>query len=132
MKILSILAAVGFAAALTMGTAHADDHDKATPDNAAKANKATPKKGVKAAGKEVTLSGEMICGKCGLKETDKCQNVLKVADAGAETKYYLAENDASEKAHAKVCGGPSKATVKGTVSEAGGKKVLTASNVKYD
>ncbi len=85
-----------------------------------------------AAGKEVTLKGEMVCGKCALKESEKCGGVLKVTDAGKETKYYLADNATSEKAHAKICGGSAKATVKGTVAEDAGKKVLTASDVKYE
>ncbi len=82
----------------------------------------------KAAGGEVTLSGEMSCGKCSLKETEKCQNVLKVG----EDKYYLAQNDTAKGAHKKICQAPAKATVKGTVAEDGGKKTLTASEIKYE
>jgi hypothetical protein len=90
-----------------------------------------------AKGKPVTLSGTMVCGKCTLNETAKCQNVLKVTRAGkgtgkeAEVKYYLAENDVAEKGHEEVCSGEHKATVKGTVAEEGGKKILTASSIKY-
>jgi hypothetical protein len=82
-------------------------------------------------GKPVTLSGTMVCGKCALNETEKCQNVLKVTKAGKEEKYYLAANDVAEKNHEKVCSEEHKATVKGTVAEEAGKKVLTASSIKY-
>jgi hypothetical protein len=82
-------------------------------------------------GKAVTLSGTMVCGKCSLNETEKCQNVLKVTKAGKEEKYYLAANDVAEKNHEKVCSDEHKATVKGTVAEEAGKKVLTASSIKY-
>ena len=84
-----------------------------------------------AKGKPVTLSGTMICAKCSLSESDECQNVLKVTKAGKEEKYYLAANDVAEKNHEQVCSGEHKATVKGTVSEEEGKKVLTASSIKY-
>lgn len=82
-------------------------------------------------GKAVTLKGTMTCGKCALAETEKCQNVLKVGKAGQEVKYYLAANDLAEKNHEQVCGGEAKATVKGTVAEEAGKKVLTATSIKY-
>lgn len=83
-------------------------------------------------GGKVTLSGEMTCAKCGLKEADKCQNVLKVTDGGAETKYYLVQNPVAKDNHKKVCGGNAKATVTGSVKEEGGKKMLTASEIKYE
>ena len=72
-----------------------------------------------------------MCGKCALNETPKCQNVLKVTKAGKEEKYYLADNAVAEKNHDQVCSGEHKATVKGTVAEDAGKKVLTASSIKY-
>src|SRR5262245_49150000 len=82
--------------------------------------------------KEVTLKGEMVGGKCSLKETEKCQNVLKVSEGGKETKYYLVHDDVSKKAHGKVCSAAAKATVKGKVKDEGGKKVVTASAVTYE
>ena len=111
---------------MTIGLAGvATAEDKAAEKPAAEAPKADK------ASKPVTLSGTMVCGKCALNETPKCQNVLKVTKAGKEEKYYLAENDVSEKNHEKVCSGEHKATVKGTVAEDAGKKVLTASSIKY-
>jgi hypothetical protein len=113
-----------FAIALGASALAADKAEK--PAKAEKAPKADKKGG------EVTLSGEMVCGKCTLHETTKCQNVLKVTDAGKETKYYLAQNDVAKSNHEHVCSAPEKATVKGTVSEDGGKKVLTASEIKFE
>jgi hypothetical protein len=122
----SVVASTVFAFAISLG-ASALAADKA--EKPAKAEKAA--KGDKKGG-EVTLSGEMVCGKCTLHETTKCQNVLKVTDAGKETKYYLAQNDVAKSNHEHVCSAPEKATVKGTVSEDGGKKVLTASEIKFE
>jgi hypothetical protein len=94
--------------------------------------KAGEKAGDKAAAGEVTLKGTMVCGKCSLKESDKCQNVLKVTESGKEVKYFLADNDVAQKNHGPVCGGTSPATVKGKVSSEGAKKVLAASEIKYE
>jgi hypothetical protein len=117
--------------ALAFG-ARAAEEKAEKPAKAEKAEKA-PKaaKAEKPAGAEVTLSGDMMCGKCVLKETAKCQNVLKVTEAGKETKYYLAQNEVAKTNHKHVCSSTDKATVKGTVSEEGGKKVLTASEIKF-
>ncbi len=81
---------------------------------------------------EVSLSGEMMCGKCSLKETEGCQNVLKVSEGGKDTNYYLVHNALSKSNHGKVCKGTAKATVKGTVAEDGGKKSLTPTDIKYE
>jgi hypothetical protein len=81
----------------------------------------------------VTLKGDMVCAKCALHESDKCQGVLKVSEAGKETRYYLAENKVAKEHHKPVCSGAvKKATVTGTVSEAEGKKLITASSIKYE
>lgn len=92
---------------------------------------AAPAPAAAKAAKEVTLKGTMVCAKCTLHEGEKCQNVLKVKAGGKETAYYLAENAIAEENHDKVCSEPAKATVKGTVGEAEGKKTLTASSIKY-
>lgn len=132
----AILLSTAFAFVLSSGAAlagedkhqHADKSAKA--EKSAKADKSAAGKAEKKAG-EVTLSGEMVCGKCTLSETKKCQNVLKVTDAGKETKYYLADNATAKENHGPVCSGSQKATVAGTVAEEGGKKVLTASKIDY-
>jgi hypothetical protein len=117
-----------FAFAIALGATGAHAADKA--EKPAKAEKAA--KSDKKAGAEVTLAGELVCAKCALHESNKCQNVLKVTDAGKETKYYLAQNDVAKSNHEHVCSAPEKATVKGVVSEDAGKKVLTASEIKFD
>lgn len=131
MKSACIAAAFAFAVSLaTAGVASAGgEKAEKTDKTAEKAEKTATKKA--AATAPVTLSGEMTCGKCGLSETDKCQNVLKVKDGAAETKYYLVHNEVAKKNHSKVCNGTSKATVKGSVSEEAGKKVLAASEITY-
>ena len=89
-----------------------------------------------AKGKEVTLSGDLGCGKCNFKTTKECQNVLKVSEGGKDVMYYLAKNDLSEQNHEAVCSGPKPATVTGVLSEEGKgakkKKVLTASAIKMN
>ena len=101
--------------------------------SADKAEKAAAKADKKA-GAEVTLSGDMMCAKCELKEAPKCQNVLKVTDGGKDTLYYLAANKVSKANHEAVCSGTKPAMVKGVLSEEGKgadkKKVLTASEIK--
>jgi|GEM_PF-5585694 len=101
--------------------------------HAAGASGGSPSAGAKAGAKkgEVTLTGQLTCAKCGLKEASVCQNVLRVSDAGAktETKYYLAKNDVAEAHHEQVCGGQVAATVTGRVTEQAGKKILTASAI---
>jgi hypothetical protein len=82
-----------------------------------------------AADKEVTLKGIMVCGKCALKETEKCSNVLIVKDGDKEVKYYLQDKGVDETFHkGKICTaglkGP-EATVTGTVVEKDGKQLLT-------
>src|SRR5437763_14387772 len=87
-----------------------------------------------AKGKEVTLSGDLGCGKCNFKTTKECQNVLKVSEGGKDVMYYLAKNDVSDKNHDEVCSGSKPATVTGVVSDEGKgakkKKLLTASAIQ--
>lgn len=149
MRSICIAAAFLFAVSLAIGgTAGAADTAAKAEKSAEKAEKSADKaeksaekaeksatkaekSAKKMAGAPVTLTGDMTCGKCGLSETDKCQNVLKVAEGGAETKYYLVHNDVAKKNHSKVCQGSAKATVKGTVAEDGGKKTLAATEITY-
>jgi hypothetical protein len=105
----------------------------ASPASTWAADKAPPAKAEKKAGaKEVTLTGNMVCAKCVLHEAKECQNVLQVTEGGAETKYYLAPNKVAKEHHEEVCGKTAKATVTGKVSEKGGKKLLTASDIKIE
>jgi len=81
--------------------------------------------------KETTITGNMVCGKCTLHETEKCQNVVQVTENGATVNYYLKQNEVSKKEHSAVCHGDSeKVTVTGTVAETDGKKTLTPTKIE--
>ncbi len=81
----------------------------------------------------VTVSGDLQCAKCTLKEAGakSCQDVLVVAGTGgaAETRYYLVKNSVAEKA-GHVCQGTKSVAVTGTVSEKDGKKWITATKIE--
>lgn len=81
---------------------------------------------------EITITGNMVCGKCTLHETAECQNVVQVTDAdGKTTNYYLKMNKVSKDAHDPICqGGSEKVTVTGTVKEKDGKKTMTPSKIE--
>lgn len=81
-------------------------------------------------GKTVTITGEGKCGKCSLKETDTCQNVIQTKEDGKTVTYYVTKNDIADKFHGKVCKGTKKVTAKGTVKEVNGKKQLTVTDIK--
>jgi len=82
-------------------------------------------------GKETTITGNMVCGKCKLHETEKCQNVVQVTENGATVNYYLKQNEVSKAQHEAVCHGDTeKVTVTGTVKEKEGKKTLTPSKIE--
>ena len=80
--------------------------------------------------KEVTITGNMVCGKCTLHETKSCQNVVQVEKDGKTVNYYLKQNDVSKAAHDPICGGSSeKVTVTGTVKEKDGKQIMTPTKI---
>ncbi len=81
-------------------------------------------------GKPVTLKGEGKCGKCGLKETDKCQNVIQVEKNGKKTTYYLVQNDVSKKFHENLCKESKKISVVGTCKKVGDKLEVTATKIE--
>ena len=84
-----------------------------------------------APGKEVTITGSMVCGKCALHLTDTCQNVVQVTQDGKTVNYFLTHNDVSKAAHGAVCGGtPEKVTVTGTLVEKKGKEILTPTKIE--
>jgi Family of unknown function (DUF6370) len=83
------------------------------------------------AGKQATITGSMVCGKCTLHETKSCQNVVQVTKDGKTVNYYLIQNDTSKAAHGAICGGDSeKVTVTGAVEEKDGKEVMTPSKIE--
>lgn len=81
--------------------------------------------------KEVTITGNMVCGKCTLHETKSCQNVVQVMNGTNTVNYYLKQNDVSKAAHDPICnGGSEKVTVTGTVKEKNGKEMMTPSKIE--
>jgi hypothetical protein len=81
--------------------------------------------------KEVTLTGQAVCGKCVLHETKECQNVLQIQKDGKTVNYYLAQNDISRAFHDNICTtSGEKVTVTGTVSEKDGKETMIASKIE--
>jgi hypothetical protein len=83
------------------------------------------------AGKDVTITGSMVCAKCVLHETKSCQNVVQVTQDGKTVNYYLKHNAVSKDAHEAICGGtPEKVTVTGTVEEKDGKEMMTPTKIE--
>ena len=84
-----------------------------------------------AGGKETTITGNMVCGKCTLHETATCQNVVQVTQDGKTVNYYLKMNKVSKDAHGPICHGDSeKVTVTGTVKEKDGKEMMTPTKIE--
>jgi len=83
-----------------------------------------------AADKEVTITGQGMCAKCQLHETDKCQNAIQTQEDGKTVTYYLTHNKVSKEFHENLCKESKKVTATGTVKEKDGKKMLTASKIE--
>ena len=83
-----------------------------------------------AADEAKTITGEGKCGKCSLKETDSCQNVIQAKEDGKTVTYYLTKNEVANKFHSNVCTKTQKVTAKGTVKEVNGKRELTVTEIK--
>lgn len=79
---------------------------------------------------DVTITGEGKCGKCALKETKSCQNVIQVTKDGKTQTYYLVQNDVSKKFHENVCQDTKKVTATGSVKTVDGKQELTVSKIE--
>ena len=82
-----------------------------------------------AADKEKTVTGEGQCGKCSLKKTEKCQNVIVAKESGKEVVYYL-KGEESDKFHkGNLCSGKHETKAKGTLKEVDGKLELTVTEI---
>jgi len=89
----------------------------------------------KAEGKEVTVTGEITCAKCGLKVegVTKCATVIKGKAKGSDKEeVYYFDTDSSKKNHKAICTEAKKGTVTGTISEKDGKMIVTVKDVKFD
>jgi len=80
--------------------------------------------------KEITITGEAKCGKCALKETEKCQNVIQVEKEGKKTTYYIVHDDVAKAFHKNVCTETKKATATGTSKKVDGKLQFTAKKIE--
>ena len=80
--------------------------------------------------KEGTLKGAIVCGKCTLKETDKCSNVLQVKVKDKTVNYFLKDKGKKEKYHSCAPDSQKEATVTGVVTTVKGKKYITPSKVE--
>ena len=86
---------------------------------------------VDTASKEVTITGNAVCAKCTLHESDKCQTVIQTQVAGKAVNYYLTDNDVSKAFHKNICSGPGeKVPATGTITEKDGKQMLTVSKIE--
>ena len=80
---------------------------------------------------QTTLTGLLVCGKCKLHITDKCQNVLQVQKDGQTVNYFLTQNKVSTDFHPNICQNDGEnVTVTGTVSEDNGTNILTATKIE--
>jgi hypothetical protein len=82
--------------------------------------------------KEVKLTGTLVCGKCSLKMTPKCSNVLQVKEGDKTVNYFLDDKGNGEAYHEGVCGGDKieGVTVVGTVTEKDSKKWVKPTKVE--
>jgi hypothetical protein len=90
--------------------------------------------GAEEKGKEVKLEGILVCGKCALKETDDCSNVVQVKDGDKTVNYYIKDEGKKEDYHKKICtAGKAGKEVKvtGTCTTKDGKKWLTDVKVEF-
>lgn len=96
---------------------------------------ATPTASPVAAGeptKDVKLTGTLVCGKCHLKSTAKCSNVLQVKEGDKVVNHLLEDKGNGEPYHEDVCGGDKVegVTVTGIVTEKDGKKSIKPTKVE--
>lgn len=72
-------------------------------------------------GKKVKLKGKLVCGKCTLKLTDDCSNVLQVKAKGKTVNYFLDDDGKKAKYHGKICkpGSGEQVTVEGLAYKKG-------------
>ena len=74
--------------------------------------------------KEVTISGELVCGHCNLHAVDHCAAAIRAAEGN----YLLVKNPESQKIFDQRLKGV-KVQVTGTVEEKDGQKWITASKI---
>ncbi|HET6575974.1 MAG TPA: DUF6370 family protein [Fimbriiglobus sp.] len=127
---------VRFGAMLTVLTlaagASADTPKPACCAKCCCAAKADGEKGL-AEGKEVKLTGTLVCARCQLKldGVKKCTNALQVKEGDKTVTYLLDDKGMKEEYHEGVCGGgeTKNVTVVGKLTEKDGKKWVKPTKV---
>jgi hypothetical protein len=84
------------------------------------------------AGQQVTVTGKLACAMCILKQADakSCKNVLVASEGGKAVLYALADNEVAKAYTMAACEKTLPVKVTGTVTEAAGKKTITATKVE--
>jgi hypothetical protein len=81
---------------------------------------------------DAVLQGKILCARCTLKETAKCQTAIQVTQSGKTTAYYFVDRGVRESYHAEICGQPPKeGKVIGEVVLKDGKSWVTPKSVEY-
>jgi len=81
--------------------------------------------------KEVTLTGQLMCGHCELGEGKDCHNVLQVTEEGKSVNYYFSDKGKKESYHESIHGGGRKdAKVTGVLTKKKGKVWIAPSKVE--
>jgi len=80
--------------------------------------------------KETTLTGDICCAKCELKESKTCYTVIRVKEKGKDVVYWFDEK-AQKEYHKEICQTPKEGTVTGVVTEKDGKKWVKVSKVEF-
>lgn len=79
---------------------------------------------------ETKITGEAMCAKCELHQTDACQMAIKVKTADGKEEVILAENNGVAKDfHENICKTTEKVNAEGTITEKDGKKTITLTKV---
>lgn len=81
-------------------------------------------------GKEITVKGKALCGKCQLHQAASCQNVLQVQDGKKTLSYWVVANDVSRNFHANVCKEAKPVSATGSVKDVAGKLEFTATKLE--
>ena len=84
---------------------------------------------INASAADKTLKGIATCAKCDLGTASKCTNVLQVKEDG-KTVIYLLTGKADMSWHKNICKKSKKVTMTGSISEKGGEKVFTVTEIK--
>ena len=77
-----------------------------------------------------TLTGTITCAKCDLGVESKCATVIKVKEDGKDVIYYF-DTKGDKANHKTICTAAKEGTVTGTISEKGGKKIITVTKVEW-